>query len=167
MSDTSPKIAKRESIKRLCATPQNTVSQQGQTEHCPCIGIRHVKKLWIANPLHVYTTFKHYIQTPAITETRHTDNFLLSSSVSGLSEAWKRGLSWTYIMRIVLCCLIKISPLSNSLCVSILQPLHLSPWYNRTGWQGVKHQVTYLHLHTFQTLRTLVSAAGNSTNNKI
>ena len=29
-------------------------------------------------------------------------------------------------------------------CHRWLLPLILSPWYNRTGWQGVKHKVTYL-----------------------
>ena len=31
-------------------------------------------------------------------------------------------------------------------CVSLKIWLHLPPWYNRTGWLGIKHQFMYLHI---------------------
>ena len=42
----------------------------------------------------------------------------------------------------IACCLLSVSAFSHSL------PVVLSPWYNRTCWLGVKHQLTYLKTYS-------------------
>ena len=37
-----------------------------------------------------------------------------------------------------------INHLKSEVSLSLSLSLSLSPWYNRTGWLGVKHQLTYL-----------------------
>ena len=50
-----------------------------------------------------------------------------------------------YIMCVILCLFSALSRSVGALQISIIIIIIImSPWHNRTGWLGVKHQVTYL-----------------------
>ena len=104
---------------------------------------------WKAFKIYLNWTRKGQCQT----STRTT-----SKAASGTFSRW-----WSRVHN-CLCAYI------DTICHTSFQALwefssSISPWYNRTGWLGVKHQLTYLLppylselLHTYQSFQTLQSS---------
>ena len=100
----------------------------------------------------LYINFHSFIHTstgvPSPTQTRFTMSKLITFSQK-LSSFESISTPTPQLTCLPLSCF-PLHPPSYS----PLHPLSISPWYNRNGWLGVKHQVTYLRTLSIHMLHS-------------